>query len=55
MGLLNTAANLNEITNLGEVLNTLEIERGTSVMADNGDQSKKTENYSSAENSRTRS
>jgi IS5 family transposase len=41
MGLLNTAANLNEITNLYEVLNALEIEQGTLVKADKGDQSKK--------------
>lgn len=41
LGLLTTAANLNEITNLGDVLDTLEIAEGTSVKADKGHQSQK--------------
>jgi IS5 family transposase len=41
LGLLTTAANLNEITNLNDVLNTLEIAEGTPVKADKGYQSQK--------------
>lgn len=41
LGLLTTAANLNEITNLEDVLDTLEIAEGTPVKADKGYQSKK--------------
>jgi IS5 family transposase len=41
LGLLTTAANLNEITNLREVLDTLKIEKGTPVKADKGYQSQK--------------
>ena len=41
LGLLTTAANLNEITNLEDVLDTLEIAEGTPVKADKGYQSQK--------------
>jgi len=41
LALLTTAANLNEITNLGDVLDTLKIEEGTPVKAGKGYQSQK--------------
>ncbi len=41
MGLISTAANLNEITNLEDVLDTLKIAEGTPVKADKGYQSQK--------------